>query len=145
MLLSLSFVMHHFSLGSNYLGIKTFFQDAALLEHVTSVVKEYLGITVGEWLCLFALFQSGCVCLLGLFALFQSPAFILKMLQRQLLLSTVCRMLLFCLMGFIEARLLLDPSKNCLLLYFGMGNCKGWTQKWCLLYSWPLSEALLHI
>lgn len=43
---SLSFVMHHFSLGSNYLGTKTFFQDAALLEHMTSVVKDHLGIAV---------------------------------------------------------------------------------------------------
>lgn len=38
--------MHHFSLGSNYLEIKTFFQNAALLEHMTSVAKDYLGITV---------------------------------------------------------------------------------------------------
>lgn len=43
---SLSFVMHHFSLGSNYLGTKTFYQDAALLEHMTSVVKDHLGIAV---------------------------------------------------------------------------------------------------
>lgn len=43
---SLSFIMHHFSLGSNYLGIKTYFQDAALSAHMASVVKDYLGITV---------------------------------------------------------------------------------------------------
>lgn len=43
---------------------------------------------------------------------------------------------------WIEARLLLESSKNCLMLYFWMGNCKGWTPKWCLSYSWPLSESL---
>lgn len=43
---SLCFIMHHFSLGSNYLGIKTFSQNAALFEHMTSVVKDYLGVAV---------------------------------------------------------------------------------------------------
>lgn len=43
--------MHHFSLRTNYLGIKTFFQNAALLEHMTSVAKEYLGITVSVFVC----------------------------------------------------------------------------------------------
>lgn len=51
---SLSFIMHHFSLGSNYLGIKTFFQNAALSEHMPSVVRDYLGRTV--WKSLFVYF-----------------------------------------------------------------------------------------
>lgn len=55
----LSFILYHFSLCSNYLRIKTFFQNAALLEHMTSVVRDYLVTTVWQSLFVCFVLESG--------------------------------------------------------------------------------------
>lgn len=71
------------------------------------------------------------------------------MLQRQLLLSTICKNAspsfhgINWYQGFeLKQGYCSTQAKIIWCCIFGLGDCMGWTHKWCLSHSWPCSESL---